>query len=737
MHHCQFCKSLLPDNAHFCAKCGHLLNTSTGEALTDISTFPPEISSLWHVSTGPLSSEEAPSGQNSAMPNNQEREDEESENTIRRPIAFRSFGSGPISFGETPRVEGMPSMQGNPPDWSSLAQGTAPATSLPFVPPHDQLWRAEVQAPDGPSPNTLPLFPQTGPQVSFPTLAPQVPETSPPEPHTEPHTQTKSWFRRKQDHQKDLPPQDEKQEDKRRRAGILPGIALLVRPPSSGSVPMVGGTPSVGGVPTVPGVPPTGGVPTPPSQGASIQGTASPGQYASTATPPASQATVIKPRPWQKLPVKRLPLKGPKPIKIPWRLLLGFPWPGGVIIILVPILIVGPILYAKSGGPNPISYIRDILGIGPASSATVTITPASADLKNAYSISEVTGTPNASKNQVAGARRLTATTSTYMQSVNATGQGAISGVPATGTITIMNDDTSNALLFNAGTVVTNQNPTNIQVTFDTSVIVPPASGSVDGSATVSVHVVQPGTIGNIASNDFGYVCGSGDPSCGQGYEMNNDNPFTGGQDPQTYTFVQQSDIGGATNILEQTQRPNAQQVLQGQVRANEQFIGSSQCTPNVTSDHAAGDHAASVTVSVSFTCTGEVYSQERAVSMATQLLTKRATTDPGTGYALMGKIKTGVTSITLLGGGTVKITVNTEGIWVYQFSTTQKQALAKLMTGKAQRDVQARLLKQMGVAKLVMQLSGGDQNIFPTDPSQIKILVQQVPGLPGTPTPIT
>lgn len=297
---------------------------------------------------------------------------------------------------------------------------------------------------------------------------------------------------------------------------------------------------------------------------------------------------------------------------------------------------------------------------------------------------------------------------------------------------VENHDPSNTLTLNAGTTFPNQLSPTIDMQLDQSVSLPPG-----GFTEVPAHVVEVGTIGNLP----GPCCGPGpnfqnqcEPSisnCGQAHDIFNATAFTGGTDPQTYSVVQQSDIDGAANALEQANTPNAQQVLQGQVHANEQFIGTPQCTPNMTSDHAAGDQANSVTVTVTFTCTGEVYSQDGALSMAVQLLTNQAATDPGPGYALAGNIATTVTNATLsnAGQGTVTLTINAEGVWVYQFNVTQEQALVKLMTNKKKQTVESLLLKQQGVVNVAIHLIGGDGTLFPSDPSQIKIVVQNVPGV--------
>ena len=160
--------------------------------------------------------------------------------------------------------------------------------------------------------------------------------------------------------------------------------------------------------------------------------------------------------------------------------------------------------------------------------------------------------------------------------------------------------------------------------------------------------------------------------------------FYRGTDAQNYSSVQQSDIDNTANTLEQSNTPNPQQIIQPLVHANERLIGTPTCKPNVTSNHKAGDKASTVTVSVNFTCTGEVYDYDGALAMAAQLLTHQANRQLGSGYVPVGNIKTALTSATLTNAksGTITLMVNAEGVWVYQFTDAQKQALARLIAGK-------------------------------------------------------
>jgi hypothetical protein len=254
-------------------------------------------------------------------------------------------------------------------------------------------------------------------------------------------------------------------------------------------------------------------------------------------------------------------------------------------------------------------------------------------------------------------------------------------------------------------------------------------------AEVSAHAGSVGPGGNIAPLTINKACCSADSSI----FAKNLSRFTGGQNPQNFTVVQQSDIDGAAKPLENALTPEAQKSVNGQIHPNEQLVNSLQCTPNVTSNHKAGDRATNVTVMVKVTCSGEVYDKQAAQMIASNLLKQQAARDPGPGYALVGNLVTTVTQVMVTDPkkGTLLLQVKAEGVWVFQFSDAQKRALANLIAGKSKQDAQALLLKQQGVAKADIMVSGGDGNTLPADPSQISIIVQSVPGLPGPATPTT
>ena len=380
--------------------------------------------------------------------------------------------------------------------------------------------------------------------------------------------------------------------------------------------------------------------------------------------------------------------------------------------------------------------------------ATVTITPKSSLLQNSYNITAVTGTPDASQNQV-GARQISVTTQAYNKTVNATGSASTPGTHARGTLGVYNYNTASGVTLAAGSTYSNTNgcpsPNSLVMVLDASVSLPaaPSLGNYS-SASVAAHVQQVGTIGNFAHfalnslplsplsgcatfvNLSGYCPGAPSNICLDiASTMGN---FTGGTDAQSYTVVAQSDIDGAANSLEQANQPNADQQIQSQLQSGEKQIGTAQCSPNVTANHAAGDAASQVTVTVTFTCTGEAYSQKDALDLAKHLLTNDAQTKFGAQYALVGQITSTLVSSSAGNQGAEDLVVNASGTWAYQFSATDQQNLAGLIAGKTTQQARQTLLAQPGVADVTIQITGGNGQTLPAKAQEIKIEIKPITG---------
>ncbi|HVB20952.1 MAG TPA: hypothetical protein VNG51_03290 [Ktedonobacteraceae bacterium] len=352
-----------------------------------------------------------------------------------------------------------------------------------------------------------------------------------------------------------------------------------------------------------------------------------------------------------------------------------------------------------------------------AATATVAVTPASQHLTKSYTISAVTGTPSTSDNQVQ-ARLLSFTTKAQSKTVKATGSGHQEATTAKGKVTIT--PTSGTIPASNINVTSNS---GVEIYF--SVNQPLSSGS----HTLDAWATNAGAGGNIPAYD---IDGSYHlvTDTNVHFYIQNTQAFSGGQNASDYTFLQQSDIDGAAAPLVTQLTSDAEASVQQQVRANEQFVSDPVYTPTIKTNHKAGDKVADVTVTVTVTGKEEVYDQQATDSIATDLLGSDAASQPGTRYTLIGEVVTGTPEVSNTDEhGTVTMLVSAEGIWVYQFSNTQKQQMAQLITGKPLADAQALLLKQEGVKKVSINTTGGWGHALPTSASDIKFTPVAVPGL--------
>src|SRR5207249_5098412 len=131
--------------------------------------------------------------------------------------------------------------------------------------------------------------------------------------------------------------------------------------------------------------------------------------------------------------------------------------------------------------------------------------------------------------------------------------------------------------------------------------------------------------------------------------VKNNTAFSGGQDAYTDTIVKQSDIDGAANPLKGPLMQTALSSPNFKRQPGEQYLpGQPHCDTTVTSNPAANAVAPNktVTVTVTMKCTGEIYDQRGAQSIASNLLKGEASKNLGTDYALAGDVVTNVTSAT-------------------------------------------------------------------------------------------
>jgi hypothetical protein len=328
-----------------------------------------------------------------------------------------------------------------------------------------------------------------------------------------------------------------------------------------------------------------------------------------------------------------------------------------------------------------------------SSSAKVTITQAAYELTDSYIFTGVTHSISQTKTQSI--------------TVPATNLVLIPGKSATGTLTLHNTQhPCNAAVIPTGAIFTDSH--GISVATDHVAIL-----GASCTATVPAHAVKRGPTGDIGAHDMKQTYHT---------TIMVDNPaaFVGGQYDQSYTTVQQSDIDHGASSLAVRLRQETLNSLSMHLLTNEQFVSSPLCKSRVTSDHRINDAATNLNVTVTETCTAEVFNTQEIISRSEQMLNERAQALFGPNYALTGDTKAEITHVaTDVKQGTL-ITVVASGLWTYQFSSARADQLARLITGKDKQDAQSILSDQKGVQSASINISNND-NTMPYNASSINI----------------
>ena len=210
--------------------------------------------------------------------------------------------------------------------------------------------------------------------------------------------------------------------------------------------------------------------------------------------------------------------------------------------------------------------------------------------------------------------------------------------------------------------------------------------------------------------------------------VKNTSAFTGGQDAQPNSVIEQKDIDGAASGAGTPLKQGVLASLQGQVRSQERVVpNSQQCPAQVNADHRAGDVARSVTVTVAVTCSETVYDYDAARQVAEQTLAQKVAGDPtlGASYALSGQVTFNVLNSAQT-NGFYTLNGQAEGLWVYRIDPATLHRLAASLAGKSESDARALLLRQPGIAAVSFSASG----TLPVNSSEISLVLAQPPGGP-------
>ena len=348
-----------------------------------------------------------------------------------------------------------------------------------------------------------------------------------------------------------------------------------------------------------------------------------------------------------------------------------------------------------------------------APSATVTILPNSRQISTQTTLRVVTGVADGGQEQIQG-RMLSPLTMSQAQIAPTSGIGHQDAQAAQGRITFYNA-APYVQIVTAGTFLTGSD--GVQVVTGQDAVIPAVAYPTLGQATVSAHAVTTGPGGNIRAGDIYGPC------CRLNLSAVNA-AFRGGQDARSYRTVTAQDITGVAMHLATSLEQSAQAALQTQVQSDETLITPVPCKQTVTPDHAAGDEAAQVQITVDETCTGEAYHTQAYHDLIRRVVSQQAMKQLGVGYTLSGDIRATITSLTIKDHGLLDLEVTGAGIWAYHFSQAQLQQIKRMIAGKSEKEAKAIVLHIPGVQTVSFSIRNG--TAIPADVQQIHLIFVEI-----------
>ncbi len=352
--------------------------------------------------------------------------------------------------------------------------------------------------------------------------------------------------------------------------------------------------------------------------------------------------------------------------------------------------------------------------------ATVTLFPTQTQMSKTYTFLAVTGTADQARGQIPS-RLLSFTTPTKSATITTTGVGYTPAIKATGEITFYNEAPYSQTI-DAGTVITGND--RIQIVTDQTVTIAAGNGTTNGSATAPVHTIQAGVRANIPPFAINTLC------CVSGILARNLTAFTGGQDPQPYQIVSQTDVKREAGSLAISLDAPAHQGIQEQVKPTEQLIQPVQCSRTTTSNPQVGERAITASVSVFQTCNAQVYDYSLMQSLTQSAFLADAQKQAGSNFIQRGTLTLAIDKTTLLDKShqTYQLTVSAAGTLFFHLTGSQLQRLKMQIAGETITEAKRQLLTLAGVQGVYIQPARQSDLSLPTNPDQIQMIVSSLPG---------
>ena len=352
----------------------------------------------------------------------------------------------------------------------------------------------------------------------------------------------------------------------------------------------------------------------------------------------------------------------------------------------------------------------------PGASALVRITPNSQLLSKTYTTDVTLNSTDPTLNPI-GAHTIKIMTPTKSLTAPATGTHQVPATYATGIVNVYNPTIENPIFPAGNYIIKSNSGVSIEV-FITSPL------HFHQPRNVSARAVNPGTGGNIKSTDINanYVL-----SPGRVFYAENLQPFSGGRNGYNVTAVSQTDIDSATSQLTsqlQSELPTDKDALKSRLEPGEQLLDPDniQCKPSVKANRSPGDQASDVTVTGTMTCRAIAYTPAKQQAYGASLLAKDAAAQWNGTYILRGQVQEKLQRMFDL-GKTITFSLNVQGLYIFQLNPDLSAHFASLIAGQTHANAQALLLRQAGVGKISIQVSGGLGTALPSSPKGIQITI--------------
>ncbi len=345
-------------------------------------------------------------------------------------------------------------------------------------------------------------------------------------------------------------------------------------------------------------------------------------------------------------------------------------------------------------------------------SADITIVIQSQRITTTSILQVVTnGVADPTKKQIPG-RILPAITMSQQKTILTTGTARQDAKEAHGFITFYNA-APYVQIVQARTMITGAD--GIQILTDQDATIPAAVMPTEGQVTIGGHAAIKGSQGNIKVGDIYGPC------CRLNVFVAN-GAFHGGQNARSYQSVTPQDITTVVRSFKKSLVQSVQAALQTQIQVSETLVAPLFCTSNVTSDHQAGEEATRVSIVVSESCTGIVYTTRVLMTLATQLAIQDAITRLGTEYTITG-VQTSIIQVILKDHGSSDLQVKSVSLWAYSLGLEQQQAIKSTIAGMNRNKATATLLHLTGVQSVAISLKSGTD--LPADAQYIHLLFLQ------------